>query len=207
MSPSLRQRLLEYARQLVDAKIAEKQLFAGNNVSIIDKMISLRQTGFVQPTEEYPDWYTTIYAESFLFTDDVQVGYFPLHLVAFKLPGSEIVNNADAIFWESTELRSGDETASKKTLQMRFFCRLATSLSSPSPSTTPFEATFPLNDTVEFVMAEWDQTASPPPTEPLDFRSVNIGPEGTSLLSFSVSPLAPSPLTLTELRPYEIDRL
>jgi hypothetical protein len=62
MSPALRQRLLEYARQLVDAKVAEKQLFAGSNVSVMDKMISLQHGYFPRP-EELPEIYIRVWAE------------------------------------------------------------------------------------------------------------------------------------------------
>jgi len=62
MSPALRQRLLEYTRQLVDAKIAEKQLFAGSNVSIMDKMVSL-QHGFFPRVLEPSEIYTRVWAE------------------------------------------------------------------------------------------------------------------------------------------------
>lgn len=56
MNEAMKARLLEYARELVDQKIAEKQLFAGTNVSIMDKMISLQHGVFERVTEVARAW-------------------------------------------------------------------------------------------------------------------------------------------------------
>lgn len=62
MNEAMKSRLLEYARELVDQKIAEKQLFAGSNVSVMDKMISLQHGVFARP-EEITRYWIRVWAE------------------------------------------------------------------------------------------------------------------------------------------------
>jgi hypothetical protein len=94
MKPETRQRLLQYAQELVDRKVSERTYFAGNRTTITDRLISL-QLGQPSVAEEPEDIYIRVWAEfSISQVSDPPEGYDPL----YPYPSTSFTSPAFPVF-------------------------------------------------------------------------------------------------------------
>lgn len=203
MTPDLKQRLLAFADEEIARQSEQSNYLGGNRVVVQDRLVSLPTLAAPVQEERRETWILLIYAEMYTYDDGVQTGFSPLQLVSFVPRQLGLPFNADAIFWEATELRiSPSPPPSEKTLSIRFLCRTVPSQADIPviPNTLPVEETTPYGGSVSFTMREVDTVSV------IDTRTVVIPEDGTNFIHFSGSPLVP-PMTLTTLRPWSAARV
>jgi hypothetical protein len=62
MTPELRQRLLAYAKELVDAKVEQRKFFGGHRATVSDRLVSLDVAQYPEPEEE-EDLFVRVWAQ------------------------------------------------------------------------------------------------------------------------------------------------
>lgn len=202
MNAAMRDRLVGFARAEIERHVNQMRVRAGRGVTEAEGMLGLIERPGLRPDEAEPEtWVLAIYAEK--TTHDSVTGTLtsPLQAVAFVPRSSGIPAVTDLIWWEKTQMRDGDEPPSTKTVSIQFYTRRF----DPWPGSFPlpdWESGRPYGGTVTLTLGESELTEGSTVTT----HEVVIPPEGTGVLSFTVSPLVPAN-TVTELRPLSVARV
>lgn len=149
MTPETRQRLLDYARQLVDEKVNSMTYMGGHRTTITDRLVSF-QLGGAQPVPEPEDVWVRVWAEvTYTQTADPATGV-PYPTKTVTLP----------IFPVFT-LYPGSRPQARKSQLDQFETWLDTAFDTISPTTLAYS-----NSEAPLVLAQngspWDQNQFPP---------------------------------------------
>lgn len=161
MTPELRQRLLAYAKELVDAKVEQRKFFGGHRATVSDRLVSLDVAQYPEPEEE-EDLYIRVWAE-FTITQvsDPSDGYgSPGDETYFPYPSTTFSSPVFPVF--TLRPPESEEAARQAQLdQMEYF--LENALAYASPTLLLYDNSYP---GVPLILAQafedWDQTAFPP---------------------------------------------
>lgn len=198
----MKKRLLDYTRELIARQMSTRALRGGAGMTDADGTLDVVPSAPVTgPIIEAATWVLALFAIKTTYDSVFGTTDSELQAVAFLPRFLGLPVTLDAVWWETTQLRNGSEPPSTKAVSIEFFTRRF----DPWPGSFPlptWDEGAPYGGKVALVLREQEAISDAEVTT----HTVIIPPEGSGVIEFTASPLAPAD-TVTELRPQSVARV